>query len=161
MNFDHDPPPADSHSYPIVRCRPRKPLSVTFVQSMISGIWTHYWGGKTIACVAPEQCDACDAKCKSTWCGYMIAQRHEDDKRVICALTRPVKTNLDQFLDRKHQLFGLRVRIVRVGVQPTSPVKVEVFGRDLLQDQIDTKVTLHIMYRLYADNANKKVLDNG
>jgi hypothetical protein len=91
----------------------------------------------------------------------MIAQQHEDDKKVICAVTRPVKTELDAFVDSKHELFGLRVRIMRVGRMPTSPVKIEIFGRDLRQTSIPCSVTMHIMHRLYADNANKKSYEEG
>jgi len=128
---------------------------------MVSGIWTHYWNNKTIACLGPAPCEACDAHVKATWAGYMIAQQHEDDKKVICALTRPVKTELDEFLDSKHELFGLRVRIIRVGRKPTSPVKIEIFGRDLMHDLIPCSVALHIMHRLYAENANKKSYEEG
>lgn len=157
MQFDHNPPPADSHCYPIVRCRPKQPIRATLLQRQISGVWTHFWNGKTIACPGAEECEACKQGVKDIWCGYIIAMRHDDDKKVMLALTRACKTDLDDFLDSSHKLAGLRVRIIRVGVRPTSPIKIEVFGRDLMHDMIETSVTMHIMSRLYLGNANKKI----
>lgn len=158
MKFDHSPPKADSHCYPIVRCRPTQPIKATLLQRSISGIWTHYWNGRTIACVDSPKCEACDKGIKDIWCGYIIARRHDDDKKVMLAVTRAVKTELDPFLDGPHRLHGLRVKLIRVGHRKTSPIKIEIFGRDLMDEVIETSVTIHIMNRLYADNANKKPL---
>lgn len=160
MRFDNSPPAADSHNYPIVRCKPRNPIRATLLQRSISGLWTHYWNKRTIACTGEKQCKACKEGIKDIWVGYILARRHEDDKKVLLAVTRPIKTELDEFLDSPQRLFGLRCRFIRVGKRDTSPIKVEVFGRDLMNEVIETSITLHIMMRLFADNANKKTIDS-
>lgn len=160
MRFDDHPPAAESYCYPIVRCKPRYPLKVTLLQRQITGLWTHYWGGKTIACTGAKYCEACKEGCKLTWAGYILARRHDDDHKILCAVTRPVKTELDSMEDTRHALFGLRIRLIRVGRNLNSPVKCECFGRDLMNEEVPKTVTEVIMMRLFADNANKATVES-
>ncbi len=160
MRTDDHPPKAESYCYPIVRCRPRYPLCVTLLQREFSGLWTHYWNGKTVACTGAMYCEACKVYVKEIWAGYIIARRHSDDQKVICAITRPVFTEIDAMMDSKHELMGLRLRLIRVGRLATSPVKAECFGRDFDDEEVPKTVMEIIIMRLYADNANKATVES-
>lgn len=160
MRFDNSPPPADSHLYPIMRCAPRRPLKVVLLQKEISGVWTHYWNGKTIACAGLDYCDACKQGVKEIWAGYILAKTLDEDKTVMCAVTRPVKTSLDKYWGEKFGLFGLMIGLMRVGSRATSPIAVKVGARNVMHDEIDSKVTRRIILRLFADNANKKTVED-
>jgi len=133
---------------------------VILLQHSIFGLWTHFWNGKTIACSGDELCDACTANVKDVWAGYIIATALETDLTVLCAVTRPVKTDLDKYKDEEHGLFGLSVGLQRVGHRKTSPIAVKVGHRNLMHEKIDGRVTRNIILRLFADNAGKKMLED-
>lgn len=161
MKFDNDPLHADPHCYPIVRCRPKQPLRITLLQVSFRGVWTHYWNDKTIVCGGDENCDACKQNLKLAWIGHILARRHQDDRTVLCPVTRPVASDLKQHKREEHGLLGLRVCLSRVGRRTTSPIATQVFGRDMAVDEIPVMVTERIMMRLYSENAGLNTLELG
>lgn len=154
--FDQEPSDAYTICYEICRPRPLSPLNVTIAQREYRGVWTHWFGGKTIACTRLPECPACNENCKCTWAGHIIGRRHEDDKYVLVVFTKPSLQRMNEGRQEGTGYLGLRVRFTRLGRKQTGPVSVYTAGHDRSIEEHAMSVTEKICLRLYADNANKR-----
>lgn len=56
---------------PIVRTPVGRSLYATIISDKMLGCPTHFWGGRTTPCEAPD-CEACNAGSPTRWHGYLI-----------------------------------------------------------------------------------------
>ena len=120
--FVHHPETDTLYCFPIVRPRPRNPLSFTIVTREWRGLNTHWFGGKTVGCCQPAMCEACEVNVKKTWQGHLLGVRHEDDQLILVIFTGPVVAFLKGISRPKAQLVGAAVRLTRMGGRNTGPI---------------------------------------
>lgn len=156
MQFHNNPPTDEMYCFPIVRPRHRHPICFTVATEALRGCYTHWYGGKTIACSAPMLCDQCEVNVKKVWAGHVLAYRHDDDQLVMVVFTLPVKEFFDGHQDKFGNLMGVSCRLVRMGGRETGPVAAVYLGRD--ENRVEQKMCVleRVLNRLYADNANKQ-----
>lgn len=71
--WTHDPPaPGDRPALPILRTPAQSTLVAAITSPDLIGTHTHFWGGHTVPCDAPD-CDACNHGIPSRWHGYVSA----------------------------------------------------------------------------------------
>lgn len=156
MLFVNDPPTTEMHCIPIVRPRKNNPLSVCCATRELRGCWTHWFGGKTIACCKPAMCDACEVNVKKTWCGHIVAYRLCDDAIVLVPFTLPVKQFLVGIQRTDYGLFGQQFRLTRMGGRETGPVGCTYLANDFGRTEVRMSALEKIVSRLYADNSNQQ-----
>lgn len=156
MRYDNDPTCEELYCVPIIRPRNRHPICFTVCVQGLRGCWTHWFGGKTIACNYPMACPPCDVNVKRTWAGHVLCYRHEDDQLCMAVFTKPTKTFFKGHEDPVGSIMGISCRLVRMGGRDTGPVAAVYLGRDV--DRTEQKIgnLEKIMERLYADNANQR-----
>lgn len=158
MIFINDPSTADMHCVPIVRTRHKNPLSFTIATRELRGCYTHWFGGKTIACCLPAMCEACEVNVKKTWQGHLFGYRLNDDQLVLVVFTLPVKRFLVSIVRSDSGLYGQTVRFVRMGGRETGPIGCTWLGKDFDREQINMTALEKVIGRLYADNGNKQTV---
>lgn len=154
--FQNDPNDDCVQVFELWRPRLRHPLNFTACQRECRGIFTHWFGGKTIACCRTANCEACKENTKSTWTGHIIGQRHEDDKFGIAIFTKPCWQVLKQKRCEREGLLGLRIQLVRMGGRENGPIATNVGGRSTEGTEYAPWRLEKVLMRLYADNANKR-----
>lgn len=156
VSFCNDPRGDSVQVFELCRVRLREPLNFTAVQREVRGLYTHWYGGKTIACCRTANCEACGENVKSTWAGHIIGRRHCDDKYVIVIFTKPVYEVLKKKKCEQNGLLALRVSLVRMGGRENGPIAVQTGGHDKeVMEYADWRLE-KVLMRLYADNANKR-----
>lgn len=156
MRFTNDPPTEEQYCFPIVRPRLRNPITFTVGCKELRGCYTHWYGGKTIACCSPAMCDACELNVKQTWQGHVIAHRHEDDHLVLVVFTLPVKQFFKKHLCQSDGVFGVSCRLLRMGNRETGPIGCQYLGRDTDRPVVSLIALEKVVTRLYADNGNQR-----
>jgi len=155
MQFDNDPVTNETYCFPIVRPRHRKPIAFTVATFALRGCWTHWYGGKTIACMKPAKCDPCGVNVKRTWFGHMLAYQHHDDELCMVVITLPTKAFFVKHQRDDGGIFSMSCRLVRMGGRETGPVAAIYLGHDEHRSQQKMGVLERVVERLYADNENK------
>lgn len=156
MRFDNDPSSDEMYCFPIIRPRHRQPICFTVCTEALRGCWTHWFGGKTIACAAPMQCEPCSVNVKKTWAGHVLCYRHEDDQLCMAVFTLPTKAFFARHEDLYGSILGMSCRLVRMGGRETGPVAAVYLGRDEDRKKQKMSVLEIVLERLYADNANQR-----
>lgn len=157
--FENHPAAADSYCFPIVRPAPKNPVALTVAVKQFRGLYTHWFGGKTIGCSHPGTCDACEHNVKRVWAGHLIGRRHSDDRYVLATFTSPCVAFFRQH-ERPHEdIFGMRMSFFRVGDRITSPIGCRIHGWDPNECAFGMNVLEKVLIRLYADNANRREVD--
>lgn len=155
MRFDDNPQNDEMYCFPIVRPRHRHPIAFTVCTETSRGCWTHWFGGKTIACSLPNQCEPCMVNVKRTWAGHLLAYRHEDDQIIMVIFTKPVQPFFVRHQDPQGHIMGVSCRLVRMGGRETGPVAAVYLGRDKDRQPQRMSVLETVINRLYSGNANK------
>jgi hypothetical protein len=158
MRFDNTPSSDEMYCFPIRRPRHRHPISFTVCTEELRGCWTHWYGGKTVACAQPMLCDPCEVNVKRTWAGHVLAYQHGDDQLIMVVFTLPVKEFFQGHMDKYGNIMGISCRLVRMGGRETGPVAAIYLGRDKDRTQQSIVVLEKVLHRLYADNANKHIV---
>lgn len=156
MKYDQNPTTDDSHCVPIVRPRLRHPISFSVANHDFRGLYTHWFGGSTIGCSSPATCEACEHNVKRVWIGHMLAYTLEDDRLVLISFTSPSVKIIRRYTRERNGIFGLKLRMVRMGGRETGPVGVSFLGHDDDRDRVTMSALEKILLRLYADNANRR-----
>lgn len=156
--FDQNPPDDAVQTFELCRCRPRQPLNFTIAQREVRGLWTHWFGGKTIGCCNTNACEACGENTKRTWTGHVIGRRHEDDRYIIAIFTKPVWLILRSKACEVDGLLALRVSLQRLTGRGNGPIYTQTAGRDKEITEYAPWKLEKVLMRLYADNANKRDL---
>lgn len=158
MRFDNHPASDEMYCFPIVRPRHKHPIDFTVATEALRGCWTHWFGGKTIACSRPMRCEPCEVNIKSVWAGHVLGYRHHDDQLIMVVFTLPVKEFFEGHQDKYGNIMGLSCRLVRMGGRETGPVAAIYLGRDKDRVQQPIAVLEKVLNRLYADNANSQTV---
>jgi hypothetical protein len=163
MRFENDPATNEMYCFPIIRPRHRKPISFTVATCSLRGCYTHWYGGKTIACCKPAPCEPCKVNVKTVWAGHVLAYRHEDDQVCMVTFTLPVKEFFKGHDVDDGGIFSLSCRLVRMGGRETGPIACLYLGRDKGRTMLKTSVLETVLTRLYADNSNQRevILNDG
>jgi hypothetical protein len=156
MLFVNDPPTAEMHCFPIVRPRHRNPLSVVIATREWRGTWTHWYGGKTIACCLPATCEACEGNVKKVWQGHLLGYRLADDVLCMVVFTLAVKQFLVTVQREDKGIFGQSVRMTRMGGRETGPIGCTSLASDYGRDEVRMSALEKVVSRLYADNSNQR-----
>lgn len=159
MRFDNDPVNEELYCVPIIRPRHRKPISFTVGTPNVRGVWTHWFGGKTVACNAPDDCAACEVNVKRIWAGHVLAYQHVDDAVCLVSFTLPTKDFLQMHETADEGLFGISCRLIRMGGRETGPVAGLFLGMDYDRPRLVMKRLEKLLNRLYADNANQRTVN--
>lgn len=107
-------PPNDPRGYalPIVRTPAGKKFQAIITSDDLIGCNTHFWGGKTVPCEAPE-CDACKNGMPYRWHAYCSAVLHPSGLHVIYEVTALAAEALVTFRRTNSTLRGCAVDAYR------------------------------------------------
>lgn len=108
-----DVPDRPEHAgWSIVRTPPTGVLSLVCISRGFTGVWTHWWGGRTIPCRV-SNCPAHDAGHSPRWHGYLLCEVPETKARVLFEFTEHAAATFAQELRERKTLRGLCFRASR------------------------------------------------
>lgn len=107
-------PPKDPRGYalPIVRTPAGRKFRATITSPDIIGCNTHFWGGKTVPCEAPE-CEACRNGVPFRWHAYCSAILHPNNLHVVYETTALAAENLVLYRKSHATLRGCLIEAYR------------------------------------------------
>lgn len=129
MKFYDQPPEAEMlKPLPLIRPQAGKPLNTIIQSETWAGVYTHWWGGKTVQCGA-DNCRACERNIARLWKGFVVvADSFNTDNIAVLQFTgRCCRTLIEHKRDCSGVL-GARVLWTRIGKQRNSPLRCEVMG---------------------------------
>lgn len=113
----------------VVRVRPGQKLLVSHLCAEIVGLYTHWFGGKTVPCDL-NHCKACDRNVPRLWKGFFPFQLVVDPSKcgLLCITPLAVR-HLQEFQSEHNGYLGLRVEYSRKGTLINSPMACDVVGK--------------------------------
>lgn len=123
-------PPAEDLKQPLQVIRPKaeKPLNTILLSESWVGIYTHWWGGKTIRC-PDDVCRACDRNVPRMWKGFIpVSDGVNRDSKALLQFTGRCVSKLSEHVRDPGGLLGARVLWTRIGKAVNSPLRCEVMG---------------------------------
>jgi hypothetical protein len=113
--WQDDPPPERMLPHmPLVRVKPGVMLSGAVTTTQIHGVPTHYYGRRTLPCLA-DDCPGCAKQMPSRWEGYIGLWSSRPSKHLIVALTPGAATGIIDTAKDPKNLRAVYVEICRTG----------------------------------------------
>jgi hypothetical protein len=155
MNHQDMPPATDMvKPLPLIRPQAEKPLNTILMAEGWVGVFTHWWGGKTVLHDETE-CRACDRNIAKLWKGFIpVCDAFQRDRIALLQFTGRCCVTL---LDHKREsggLLGARVLWTRVGKQKNSPLRCEVMGWADVKDPFTYTRTSEIVAAIFRDTGH-------
>lgn len=135
-NWSNTPPPQDKHmAFALVRTPPDRPLTAIVTSDDLIGCNTHYWGGRTVPCEAPD-CRACAESMPFRWHAYMSIFDQKTRDHMLFECTARAALAFEQYRVAHGTLRGCHFLAVRPKRGRNSRVEIVTKPADL------TKITL-------------------
>ena len=124
---DSVPDSPDFAGWDIMRAPPAGSLSLVALSEHFTGVYTHFWGGRTIPC-RRRNCPAHDAGHSARWRGYLLCEVPSTGKGILLEFPEGVGKTLAEEKATHGTLRGLCFRIGRTkgranGRVVVTPVK--------------------------------------
>jgi hypothetical protein len=129
MIFENMPPePELVRPLPIVRPKPDKPMHTVLLAEHWVGLYTHWFGEKTIAC-GGDECKACERNVPRIWKGFIpVCDAYNPDTKVLLQFTPRCVAILLDYESVEHGFFGARVIWSRIGNRKNAPLSCAFVG---------------------------------
>lgn len=148
---DRVPDTENRHAYDLKRTPPDSPLSAIVLSHDLLGCYTHYYGGHTVPCEAPN-CPACDDNMPSRWHAYVAAWNPKDHSIFIFETTLKAAQALEAYRDTYGTLRGCFFCASRPKRRRNARVEIQTRPADLtkhnLPEPIDLKRALAVIWQL-------------
>lgn len=154
-------PPTDPRGYalPIMRTPTSRKFQAIITSDDLIGCNTHFWGGKTVPCEAPD-CEACKNGMPFRWHAYCSAVLHPQGLHILYEVTALAAEALVTFRRANSTLRGCAIEAYRWRQNPNGRViiKCERTSRSLesLPDPPDLIKCLSIIWQIPADAMAKQ-----
>jgi len=148
-----DRPPADDgeRALPIKRTPANRPLVAAITSQEILGCNTHFFGGHTVPCEAPD-CEPCSKGIPWRWHGYVGAIEQKTRLHFIFEFTAQAGDVLREFFDLHKTLRGCIITAERMHHRPNGRVVLQCKAGDLarlnLPEPPDMRACLAIIWHL-------------
>ena len=125
------PSERDAHfNWNVLRAPADRPLPLIVLSTRTFGIRTHFWAGRTTACVR-SKCDACEAGRLSRWTGYLACINPADWTQTLFEYTPPAAEQLQKIMASQGCLRGSK--IVASRTKKVKNARVSIVGRGLYE----------------------------
>lgn len=125
-------PPEDTRgkALPLIRTPQGKSLCLIATAENLIGCYTHYWGGRTLPCEAPN-CKACDEGQPYRWHGYLAAWNPNLNKQYIFEFTNQAAEEFVLYREHHGTLRGCNFIARRMGSSANAKVEIRTKPADL------------------------------
>lgn len=151
------PPPSDSklQHLPLQRLGAGLQLKAAITSPAILGVWTHFMGGRTLACLQ-EGCPGCENNLPRRWEGYLGVLTAKDRRHLILALTPGAAIGIGDTAPDPFNLRGLVLIAERIGKRANARLRARVEELDLSQIKLPPIPDLkaHMMHIWGLDQAH-------
>ena len=131
LNFSSNPPDDPRGiALPLKRCPPGKGISAIVTSHDLVGTPTHYYGGRTHPCTAPD-CEACQDGVSWRWHSYLTAWGPNNKLHFIFESTARATEAFILYRKANNDLRGCGFSARRLNSSPNSRVMVETKAVDL------------------------------
>ena len=161
--WQDDPPTTNLLPHlPLIRIKPGQPTKGIITSTQICGVPTHYYGRRTLPCLADE-CPGCKAQLAKRWEGYISVWTFAPSHHVIWALTTAAACGLKDTAPNFTDLRGLCLTIARAGKHNNSQLRARCDPYEALQMRLPTAPDLraHLLHIWGMDATEKWTEDNG
>jgi hypothetical protein len=140
---------------PLKRIGAKGSLKAAITSPSILGVWTHFMGGRTLACLAQE-CPGCNAQMPRRWEGYLGILTAGDRKHIILAVTPGAAIGIADSAPDPNNLRGLILIAERLGVRANARLQARVEEADLSQVKLPAIPDLkaHLLHIWGLDQAH-------
>jgi hypothetical protein len=146
-------PPDDhhKHSLPLIRTPATRPLTAIITTPDIIGCDTHFYGGHTVPCEAPD-CTPCNEGVPSRWHGYLAVYNPHTQVHAILELTAAATEQLCTYHKQHQTLRGALIECRRWNQRPNGRVIVKAQtwsgAPSLLPDAPDVQAIMTTIWQL-------------
>ncbi len=120
--FTNEPPPeTKGYALPIVRTPAHGKFEAIVTSDDLIGTNTHWWGGRTVPCEAPE-CEACHNGSPFRWHAYCSCYNPNTGLHVLYEVTAQAAETLVQYRRSHNTLRGALIRAYRWRSAPNGRV---------------------------------------
>lgn len=131
--WDVPPPNRSSLDHlPLKRIGAKGNLRAAITSPAILGVWTHFMGGRTLACVAHD-CPGCEAGMPRRWEGYLGVWTSGQSKHIILAVTPGAAIGIHDSAPDPQNLRGLVLVAERLGTRANARLQARVEPYDISQ----------------------------
>ncbi|KKM75492.1 hypothetical protein LCGC14_1389670 [marine sediment metagenome] len=123
------PPDGKIPGIRIVRTPATARLNVTCYSRTIVGAMTHYAGGRTQLCTAPN-CPECDLHHAPRWYGYLAVYGRQSLARRIFEFPQGPFGEFRDYTSRWKDLLGVQITAYRQPARPNGPVQIDLAPPD-------------------------------
>lgn len=147
---------------PIIRTPVGKSLAATILSDEMIGCPTHFWGGRTSPCEAPD-CDACNHGSPTRWHAYLAIYSAENQSSAILELPDAAAEQLALLARGLPTLRGARIRVSRTKSTRNARVIVDLRQPLMPQPPIpaapDLPAIMAIIWKLPASTISTEQSD--
>lgn len=155
MIFSSEPSSVDRSPMDIIVCGAKQHVDAVILTRALTGLDTHWWGGRTIAHLKDDDCPPCQANYAPVWKGFFVGLCQRTGNKGLVMVTAGAYENLAIHAQSERGLFGLRVVVSRVGTRSNSPMRIATYGRADDCKEFPLKAQENMIRRIFAANANK------
>ncbi|GAG70674.1 unnamed protein product [marine sediment metagenome] len=153
MMFHEDAPASEiTKPLPLIRPKAEKPLNTIILAKRWVGLYTHWWGGKTVRC--PDTgCRACDRNIARIWKGFIpVCDAFMMSSVALLQFTGRCTVTLNENKRDPGGLLGSRVLWTRIGKAINSPLRCELIGWADVKECYTYERTCDIVAAVFRDN---------
>jgi hypothetical protein len=146
------PDPSTAHLN-LHRVKPGKPITGIVLTNDLTGAYTHYYGGRTQVCNAPN-CKACDERKNARWYGYAQIWNPTTHSVAVVEVTPTCVEAIDAYMKTHGTLRGAWIKLQRVGpklnAKLTAELREPTHSSDLLPQPADLEKYLTRLWEIRA-----------
>lgn len=159
MRFEKAPETILAPSWKILVCKGGCAISFVSICQQYVGLYTHWYGGHTVACSKPDDCACCDRGTRREFKAYLAAEPERGETQTIIQITHTCTLALHRFLSRSGGILGLRIKLERAGKADTSMLQISMHGFVTVKEQIKPVRLEKMLARVFAANAGIEIIE--
>lgn len=135
-NWSNEAPKVERHlAFTLVRTPVDRPLQAIITSDDLLGCNTHYWGGRTLPCEAPD-CKACNDASPFRWHAYFACIDPKSRHHFLFECTARAAIAFEQYRAAHGTLRGCWFKALRPKARRNSKVDIETKPADLTKIQL-------------------------
>jgi len=132
---------------PIIRTPIAKPIVATILSDAMMGCPTHFWGGRTTPCEAPD-CEACNAGSPTRWHGYLVIFSEQQRTSAILEIPDAAAEQLTLLAYSLPTLRGAKIKVTRSKATRNARVLIELQAPTIEQKNLPRAADLQTLLAL-------------
>jgi hypothetical protein len=149
------PAPSNLPHLPLERAPAGAHFQRLITSDTILGVWTHFMGGRTLACIT-EECPGCQSNLPRRWEGYLACVTPKPHRHIILALTPGAAIGIHDSAPSPDRLRGLLLVCERFGKRANARLRARVEPVELGQHPLPPAPDLkaHLLHIWGLDQAH-------